>query len=916
MLVWLASYPRSGNHLLRAVLKRSFDFDSYEIYQQIAKPQRGVAAIVGGRAFADESPDAFVARARASDELFLVKTHEPVPDGDRCIYLVRDARAALVSFQKYLADSEHRRCTLPALIEGREWPGNWQDHVERFLARDPANTLLLTYEELSSANPPLERIGAFLGALPLRPFNLSFAELHAINPKVFPGGSNEPGVRSVERDHADLFWRHCGRAMRRLGYGGGQPTSASKPGKVFFLHLPKCAGTSLWSVFGGLVGRKRMFQAYRPERLRELTEMEPARRNSLRIVGGHFDLAAYRRLFDLSQYYCVTTFREPFERVVSEYHYVRGNPNHSDHDRISKQSLRDFIMHTPNPITYALCGSPDAAAAAAVVNEVFDRWVFMEDLSSLVASVCGHLGKRVRALPHMNIGPRSINAVTLDDEHRELIAKSHSADVELYRILRGERAHYQRAPIANRPAPGTPETGRVAARARSMRSEVPTFQIVTPTYNVERYLSETIESVVTQEGDFEIRYHIQDGGSRDRTLAIVREWQSRIDRGEFTPRCAALRLTINYCPDQGMYDALGHSFRRLAPSPEDFCTWINGDDKLAPGALATVAAAFRDMPSVELVGGRTALINAEGEPLVSSDLPGYPRRSIAAGLHDGRRLPFVMQEGTFWRMSLWQRTGGIDPRFRFAGDWDLWRRFAAEADYVTLDAVTGYHRRRPGQLTESLRKYYREIDERVREGTEERAALMREYRRAVSSTAAALEAFPAFVGRRNKEGRWSLCDSRAPPEQERELLSVDGDWVVLSGFDRPEGPFPERRIKRSFRWAVSRPARFQIFSARAGRRTLWITIGSAAIGQSVRVRMNGHLVAHRHIFWRHPRLVRLAFEYDFDAGPAVVEIGFKRSVFQAGRTVGVALASVGFWRGGSQLAWYKRLVPKPLRAFL
>jgi len=916
MLVWLASYPRSGNHLLRAVLKRSFDLDSYEIYQQIAKPQRGVAAVVGGRTFPDESPDAFVARARAANELFLVKTHEPVPDGDRCIYVVRDARAALVSFQKHLLDVEHRWCALPTLIGGREWPGKWQDHVERFLARDPANTLLLTYEELTSANPPLDRIGTFLGALALRPFDLSFAELHAINPKVFPGGSNEPGVQLVERDHADLFWRHCGRAMRRLGYGGGRPTSSGKPGKVFFLHLPKCAGTSLWNVFNGLVGRRRAFQAFNAERMRELTEMEPARRNSLRMVGGHFDLAAYRGLFDLSQYYCVTTFREPFERAVSEYHYARGNPNHSDHDRISKQSLREFLAHEPNPITRTLCGSPDAAAAAAVVNEVFDRWVFVDNLSSLVASVCGHLGKRVRALPHMNIGPRSVNATAVDDEHRELIAKFHAADVELYNILRGERGPGRPAPIASRSAPSPPKTTAIAARARSTTPETPIFQIVTPTYNVGKYLSETIESVVTQEGNFEIRYHIQDGGSRDETLAIARHWQSRIDRGEFTSRCAGLRLTINSVSDGGMYDAIARGFQELAAAPEDFGTWINGDDKLAAGALATVAAAFRDMPSVELIGGRTALINAEGEPLVSSDLPGYPRRSVAAGLHDGRRLPFVMQEGTFWRMRLWQRTGGIDQRFRFAGDWDLWRRFAEEADYVTLDAVTGYHRRRPGQLTESLRSYHREIDERIREGVEEREALLREYRQAVTSTAAAMEVFPAFVARRNKEGRWSLCDSRTPPEQERELLSVDGDWVVLSGFDRPEGPFPERRIKRSFRWAVSRPARFQIFSARAGRRMLWITIGSAAIGQSVRVRMNGHLVTHRRIFRRHPTLVHLAFEYDFDAGPAVVEIDFKRSVREVGRTVGVALVGVGFWRGGSQLAWYKRLVPKPLRAFL
>jgi len=34
------------------------------------------------------------------------------------------------------------------------------------------------------------------------------------------------------------------------------------------------------------------------------------------------------------------------------------------------------------------------------------------------------------------------------------------------------------------------------------------FSIVTPTYNMERWIAETIESVLSQEGDFEIEYII------------------------------------------------------------------------------------------------------------------------------------------------------------------------------------------------------------------------------------------------------------------------------------------------------------------------------------------------------------------------------------------------------------------------
>jgi hypothetical protein len=42
--------------------------------------------------------------------------------------------------------------------------------------------------------------------------------LHAIDPAIFPTGSNAKGVDLVERECPGAFWKSCGRTMRRLGY--------------------------------------------------------------------------------------------------------------------------------------------------------------------------------------------------------------------------------------------------------------------------------------------------------------------------------------------------------------------------------------------------------------------------------------------------------------------------------------------------------------------------------------------------------------------------------------------------------------------------------------------------------------------------------------------------------------------------
>jgi hypothetical protein len=73
-------------------------------------------------------------------------------------------------------------------------------------------------------------------------------------------------------------------------------------------------------------------------------------------------------------------------------------------------------------------------------------------------------------------------------------------------------------------------------------------------------------------------------------------------------------------------------------------------------------------------------------------------------------MSFVMQEGTFWRAALWNQSGGFRTRLRQAGDWDLWRRFAAVTSYVSTDIVLAAHRRRTAQLTADKGAYYREVD--------------------------------------------------------------------------------------------------------------------------------------------------------------------------------------------------------------
>ncbi len=236
------------------------------------------------------------------------------------------------------------------------------------------------------------------------------------------------------------------------------------------------------------------------------------------------------------------------------------------------------------------------------------------------------------------------------------------------------------------------------------------FSVVTPAFNGARFIDETIVSVVGQAGPFTIRYHVQDGGSTDGTLDRLARWQARLEAGAFPMRCRGIEFTYASERDGGIYDAINRGFAVCGPS--DVMSWINADDRYEHAAFETVASVLSTFPEVQWLCGRICLLDEGGSVKYCPPASPLPRKAIAAGLFDGRSLPyrsFLQQEGMFWRPSLWRKAGGLNPAFRLAGDFDLWRRFAGHAELVVVDMVLGCHREHSAQLTADESAYVAEI---------------------------------------------------------------------------------------------------------------------------------------------------------------------------------------------------------------
>ena len=235
---------------------------------------------------------------------------------------------------------------------------------------------------------------------------------------------------------------------------------------------------------------------------------------------------------------------------------------------------------------------------------------------------------------------------------------------------------------------------------------LPTITVVTPSYNQAAYLEATIRSVLDQDYPA-LRYLIMDGGSTDGSVDIIKRY--------------ADKLTYWVSErDGGQSDAINKGFaEHPLPTPpasegganqaDEIMTWLNSDDVLLPGSLKRVGEIFEKYPQIHWLTGQPANMDAESQHLKLGRLKtGHGRNLIRRGWYHGRGLGFIRQEGTFWRRSLFDKIGGINPNLHYAMDFDLWRRFAAHAPLVAVDQHLAVFRTQPQQKTSAIDKYYAE----------------------------------------------------------------------------------------------------------------------------------------------------------------------------------------------------------------
>lgn len=198
--------------------------------------------------------------------------------------------------------------------------------------------------------------------------------------------------------------------------------------------------------------------------------------------------------------------------------------------------------------------------------------------------------------------------------------------------------------------------------------------IVTATYNSGKTVKDTIESVLKQSYR-DIEFIIKDGGSKDNTLEICREYEANFEG----------RMKIISAPDKGIYDAMNKGFEAAAG---DVIGILNSDDFFSTDdVIEKMVKEFEKDETLDAVYGDIHFVKNED---LSKCTRYYSSKMFRPWL---LRFGFMPAHPSFYcKKAVFDKYGLYDLQYRTSSDFEMMVRLLwgnkIKTKYIPMDFVT------------------------------------------------------------------------------------------------------------------------------------------------------------------------------------------------------------------------------------
>jgi len=177
------------------------------------------------------------------------------------------------------------------------------------------------------------------------------------------------------------------------------------------------------------------------------------------------------------------------------------------------------------------------------------------------------------------------------------------------------------------------------------------ISIITVTFNADRFLEKLIKSVIEQNSEY-TEFIIIDGGSKDNTINIVKQYEANITYWVSEP-------------DKGIYDAWNKGVKQ---STGDWIMFLGADDILKPDALKKYQNFIKNSAAQNLhyISSRMEMIDADGKFV---RVKGWPWEWPSF-----LKEMMVAHPGSLHSRLLFKEYGYFDINYKISGDYELMLR--------------------------------------------------------------------------------------------------------------------------------------------------------------------------------------------------------------------------------------------------
>jgi hypothetical protein len=222
---------------------------------------------------------------------------------------------------------------------------------------------------------------------------------------------------------------------------------------VFFLHIPKCAGSTLSFeiIKNQYKSGKYVFfydQGY-PVMVDRLKGMSRAEQRKIECIAGHF-------FFGIQEYYIarpvtfITILRDPIERVISHYYFVLRSNTHYLHKAVTQNNLtlKEYVVNKLSTelnngqarilaglewnVPYGECPQALLDKAKENLETHFIAVGLTEKFDEFLRLLNHKLGWDTHVQKKQNVGKNRLKRADIDNETLAIIEKYNQLDIQLY----------------------------------------------------------------------------------------------------------------------------------------------------------------------------------------------------------------------------------------------------------------------------------------------------------------------------------------------------------------------------------------------------------------------------------------------------------------------------------------------------